>query len=249
MFPLQEKIGVKSYSFKTIKNNRDVADAITQCNAATVDLSGCHVNYDDREQQEETVAIYREAGIEIAGIGVVQTGNDEAQMRRFFDFARLAGCGLVSVNFPPEEHVETVRLVGKLCDEYGVRAAIHNHGGKHWLGTSVMASYVFGLTSPSVGLCLDTAWCIDSGEDPVEWLDRFGDRLYGVHFKDFTYSRDRIRKDEVVGEGILDLPAFLAAFKKMPNVISAVVEYEGQDALDATKASIEAIRGEWAKTT
>ncbi len=111
-----------------------------------------------------------------------------------------------------------------------------------------MASYVFGLTSPSVGLCLDTAWCIDSGEDPVEWLDRFGDRLYGVHFKDFTYSRDRIRKDEVVGEGILDLPAFLAAFKKMPNVISAVVEYEGQDALAATKASIEAIRGEWAKT-
>jgi sugar phosphate isomerase/epimerase len=66
---------------------------------------------------------------------------------------------------------------------------VHNHGGKHWLGSSEALSYLFGRSSPRIGLCLDTAWCFDSGEDPLQWTEKFADRLVTVHLKDFVYTR------------------------------------------------------------
>jgi sugar phosphate isomerase/epimerase len=242
VFNLDARLGVKSYSFRHIKENPEVAAAVKQCGVNGIDLSACHVDYDDPAQQERVITAYRDAGVTISGIGVVYLKNDEAFNRRFFEFARRAGCGLVSCNLDPNTYEDSLRLARTLCERYGMRIAIHNHGGKHWLGNSTMLDYVFRRTGPEVGLCLDTAWCIQAGESPLTWLERFGDRLYGVHLKDFTFAPDGSHHDTVVGEGALDLPAFLKALRTVPALESAVVEYEGDDAVGMTRRCVEAIR-------
>lgn len=242
VFNLDSSLGVKSYSLRHITDNHAVAAAVKQCGVNGIDLSACHVNYDDPAQQEHTIAAYRDAGVTISGVGVVYLKNDEAITRRFFDFARRAGCTLVSCNLDPDGQEDTLRLARALCDRYGMRVAIHNHGGKHWLGNSTMLDYVFRRTGPEVGLCLDTAWCIQAGESPLTWLERFGDRLYGLHLKDFTFARDGTHQDTVVGEGAFNLPPFLKALRTVPALESAVVEYEGDDAVGMTARCVQAIR-------
>jgi len=247
-FDLDRQLGVKSYSFRHIKENVDVAAAVNLCGATVVDLSGCHVDYDDPGQQERAIAVYRDAGVRISGIGVVGLKNDAAFNRRFFEFARKAGCDVVSCSFEPDKHEEILRGLEALCHTNGMRAAIHNHGGRHWLGNATALDYVFRRTGPAVGLCLDTAWSLQAGEDPFSWLEKFGNRLYGLHLKDFVFDPKGRFSDTIVGEGALDLPGFLKAFKSLPFTGSAVVEYEGDDAVDATGRCVEAIRRGWAAT-
>jgi sugar phosphate isomerase/epimerase len=242
MFNLSSQLGIKSYSFRTIKEIPDLIDAIKECAVDGIDLSACHVNYDDVAEQEKLIALLGGAGIRISGIGVVNLQSDEAFNRRFFEFAQRSQCGLVSLSFEPQHHEDVIKMVERFCDEYGVRAAIHNHGGRHWLGNTTALRYVFGKSSDRIGLCLDTAWCLQAGGNPVEWLEIFGERLYGVHFKDFVFTREGKNQDIVVGQGALDLPAFIEKFRTLPFDGSAVVEFEGEDPVQQSARCVTAIR-------
>ena len=243
MFDLQKLIGVKTYSFREIKDNAACAKAIRDCAGSTADISGTHVNYDAPETWEKIVSDYKDNGVVISGLGVVMAKPDEAFNKRFFEFAKLANIPLVSFSCAPEEWEKTVAIMEKFSDEYAIPTAIHNHGGYNWLGNSTIMKYVFGKCSKRVGLCLDTAWCIHTEkENPVQWMELFGDRMYGIHFKDFTWNRNGKHVDSIVGEGALDLPATIEKFKEMEHIISAVVEYEGPDAVECTRKSIENIR-------
>lgn len=243
MFDLTKLIGVKTFSFREIKDNSLCAKAIRDCVGCTADISGTHVDYDAPETWEKIIADYKDNGVDISGLGVVMAKPDEAFNRRFFEFAKLGNIPLVSFSCAPEEWEKTMSIMEKLSEEYSILTAIHNHGGYNWLGNSTIMKYVFGKCSNRIGLCLDTAWCIHTErENPVQWMELFGDRMYGIHFKDFTWSRNGKHVDSIVGEGALDLPATLNKFKEMEHIISAVVEYEGPDAVECTKKSIENIR-------
>ena len=241
MDSLTAYLGIKTYSFRSIPANPDVAAAVKECGVRTADLSGCHVNYAKPRSWPDVIAAYHDAGVHLSGIGVAGCSPDEEKNRPFFEFARLAGCGVVSVTFPPEEHEMTLKILEALSEEYGLRVAIHNHGGYDWLGNSTILRYIFARTSSRIGLCLDTAWCMQSGENPVAWLEEFGRRLSGIHFKDFTFAPDGTARDTVVGEGALHLPELLARFRALDFSGSAVVEYEGDDPVAASAASVRNI--------
>lgn len=243
MFDLQKFIGVKSYSFRTITDNTECAKAVRYCESTTVDISGTHVNYDTPENWGKVIADYADNGVTIAGLGVVSVQNDEAWNRRFFEFAKLGNIPLISISFAPTDWELTVKNIEKLSEEYGILTAIHNHGGYNWMGNSTALKYVFSKCSKRIGLCLDTAWCIHTErENPVQWMDLFGDRMYGIHFKDFVWERNGKHVDSIVGEGSLDLAATLEKFKEMEHIVSAVLEYEGPEAVECTKKSIANIR-------
>jgi len=50
---------------------------------------------------------------------------------------------------------------------------------------------------------------MQAGEDPIKTADRFADRLYGVHIKDFTFLPTGKGEDVVVGTGNLNLPELM----------------------------------------
>ena len=103
-----------------------------------------------------------------------------------------------------------------------------------------MLECVFETVSPSIGLCCDTAWALDAGLDPVAMMEKFSGRLYGIHFKDFTFASNRKSTDVPVGEGNLDLKAALALLDRINYQGYAVYEYEGDptDPIPAVKKCV-----------
>ena len=150
----------------------------------------------------------------------------------------------MSMDFAVDKMPRCVEVAQKLAEEYDVRLGIHNHGGRHWLGNVQMLSEVLGKCSDRIGLYMDTAWALDSGEDPVAMAEKFGGRLFGLHIKDFTFDRARHPEDVVAGTGNLDLPKLYAALKKMNFQGCAVSEYEGDvnDPVPAVKKCVQVIK-------
>ena len=243
MFDLFNKVGVKSYSFRNIKDNAECAKTVRRCESTYVDLSAAHVNYDDPASWDKAIADFTDNGVTIAGAGVVLAKNDEAWNRRFFEFGKKANIELLSISFNPEDWEATVAMVEKLSEEYGILTAIHNHGGYNWMGNITALKYVFSRCSKRIGLCLDTAWSLHTErETPDTFSDAFGDRMYGIHFKDFVWERKGKHVDAIVGEGSLDLPLVLEKLKDVENIKSACIEYEGPETEECTRKSIANIR-------
>ena len=93
-----------------------------------------------------------------------------------------------------------------------------------------MLSHVFVMTVPEIGLCLDTAHALAAGEKPLEWIDRFRNRLYSLHVKDFIFDRSGKPEDVVVGEGNLPLTNLLQKLRDMNFDRPVILEYEGNPA-------------------
>ena len=74
--------------------------------------------------------------------------------------------------------------------------------------------------------------------------EQFGDRLYSLHFKDFTFKPDRSPVDVVVGTGNLDLPGLVKLLDKQNFSGPAIIEYEGDvdNPAPAVAKCVEAIK-------
>ena len=64
-----------------------------------------------------------EANISMVAYGVVGVPKDEAQARKLFDFAKAMGVEVLASE-PSEDQLE---LIDKLCQEYRIKLAVHNH--------------------------------------------------------------------------------------------------------------------------
>ena len=241
---IHETFGVHSYCFRKFDNHQTAA-AARELGLDNVGISNVHGRFQEPDGFDETIAIYRDAGLQISSIGVVQLTGDEATDRHPFEFARRAGCGIIAVNFKPETFETASALAQELAQEYDVRCGIHNHGGYHWLGNSEILEHIFKNSGPRLGLFLDTAWALSARQNPVEMARKFGERLYGIHLKDFVFDRQGKTSDVIVGEGGLDLPAFVNAVEAAGFDGSCTLEYEAEpdNPLPALQQCAAAIRG------
>jgi sugar phosphate isomerase/epimerase len=121
-------------------------------------------------------------GIKLVNIGVVQLPPNEAESRKVFEFARKMGIDTL-VAEPEAAALDTVE---KLCKEYNIKVAIHNHPkpSHYWSPDTVLAA-VQGRT-PLMGSCADTGHWLRSGLDPVECLKKLEGRVITLHFKDLV---------------------------------------------------------------
>lgn len=240
------KLGIQSYCFRNFKDNKKVIELLKECKLSKIELyGGAHINFSDVEQFKDVISLYGENGIDIFSIGVCLFRNNEPEERKLFEFAKLAGAKVISADFDINTVPESYRTAEKLADEYDINLAIHNHGGRHWLGSAAMLNYVFKNTTERIGLCLDTAWALDSGEDPLEMAEKFKDRLYSIHLKDFVFDKVRKPEDVIIGEGNLKLKELLIKLRENKFDGPAIIEYEGDadNPLPAIKECIESISG------
>jgi sugar phosphate isomerase/epimerase len=239
-------LGVQSYCFRGFKENRVVADLVRQCGLTKIELCAVHADFTDEKGFADIVDIYTRAGVDIVSIGVQTFQNDEATERKFFEFAERAGAKVITADFAVDSVPASFRTAERLADRYDIRVAIHNHGGRHWLGSATMLGNVFSNTSERIGLCLDTAWALDSGEDPLGMAKAFSDRLHGVHLKDFVFDSARKPTDVIAGEGNLKLGELLTFLREAGFGGPAVIEYEGdvENPVPAIKQCVAAIRRE-----
>jgi len=227
MKTLRTQVGIQSYCFRGFKSLAEVLPRLKACGATAVELSGVHGNFTDAGQADAMIADCLAAGVRILSIGVERFTGNRVRERALAEFVRRAGATVIAVDFEPGAGADVFRAAERVADEFDLRLAIHNHGGRHWLGNVQMLAHVFATTSPRIGLCLDTAWALDAHEDPIAMAEKFADRLYGVHVKDFVFDRAGRQSDVVIGEGNLALPELLALLEANHRTASVVIEYEG----------------------
>jgi sugar phosphate isomerase/epimerase len=241
---MTQPIAIQSWCFRHFKTIPEFTAQLKAAGVTATEICNRHGNFNDPATFADQLAQYKKAGVQLVAIGVEKlTGNIETDKPRF-EFCKQAGVKEMSISFGPEAMFDALRNVEKLCDQYDMTVGIHNHGGYDWLGTPVILKHIFKNTSKRIGLHLDTAWAIDAKQDPIKMAEQFGERLYGVHVKDFVYTRDRQPQDVVIGTGILDLPKFMATLKQLNFKGPLVIEFEGDETnpVPVLKQCVEAMR-------
>jgi len=149
--------------------------------------------------------------------GVVDFKNDEAAARKIFEFAKK----LHLENLSCEPEPDACELVDKLCNEYKINAAIHNHPkpARYWNPDTVLAA--MKGRSARFGACADTGHWPRSGLVPLECLKKYDGHIIELHFKDIEDGVDR-----PWGTGKGDARAMLAELKRQGFKGLIDVEYE-----------------------
>jgi len=162
----------------------------------------------------------------------------EAQARRVFELAKACGVDFFELHMIRAHEIPILEALQK---EYGIRVTIHNHGKDHAYGRIVQLKPL--LENTSFGFSLDTAWAVDAGEDPVEMVRAFHDRLVSVHCKEFEYDEDGSWHGVVSGSGTFDLPGLMRLLNDVGYTGLFALEYEGfeRDSITPLKQSKAAV--------
>ncbi len=77
-----------------------------------------------------------------------------------------------------------------------------------------------------IGACVDTGHYLRSDVNPVDAIQAFGPRTYGVHLKDVKNLPGGEKKFTILGQGDLDIVGCLKALKKLKFEHCMALEYE-----------------------
>ena len=244
MIDFATELGIQSFVLRHFKTKEELAVKVKETGLNRIELFGGHFDRDNPSSLTKVAEYLGSQGITVTGVGTERLTDDESQSRNVFDLGKAAGVSTLVIDFPIAGVPGCFPVAEKLAEEYGFNLAIHIHGGHHWLSNAPALDWIFGQTGPRVGLCLDTGWAIDGKQDPVALAEKYGDRLYGVHFKDFIYDRVRKPVDVIIGDGLLDLPAFLSALKDLDYSGPVSFEYEGEpeNPVPAVRKCVEAVQ-------
>ncbi len=149
---------------------------------------------------------------------------DASAFRKVFDFAKEMGVETL-VAEPPAEVLETL---DRLCQEYQMTLAIHNHaeaaGSKYWRPENVLK--VCEGRSKAIGACPDTGHYVRTGLAPVECLKKLDDRIITVHLKDAAELGNPESRDVPLGEGKANYTRVLQTLRALKFRGIATIEYE-----------------------
>src|SRR5260370_18898979 len=176
------RLAVASYSLRGFQ--RDLAiKMIKDLNVQYASIKEFHLPYNDSPKQlADGRKKFQDAGIEVVSGGVIYlTKDDDADIRRYFDYAKACGMPLMIIG----PTAETMPRIERCVKEYNIKVAIHNHGpeDKHFL-TPQSALHVVNALDPRCGICIDAGHAARAGADLVESIREAGSRLFDMHIKD-----------------------------------------------------------------
>jgi len=162
-----------------------------------------------------------EKGIRAVNYGVVGIPKDEAGARKVFEFAKKWGIDTLVAEPEPE----ALDLVEKLCKEYNIKVAFHDHPkpSRYWNPDIVLAA-IKGRT-PLMGACADVGHWMRSGLDPLECLKKLDGHIICLHFKDLNEMGPKAH-DVPWGTGVGKTKELMAELKRQNFHGAFCVEYE-----------------------
>jgi len=229
---IPEKLGMVSYTFRnsfakdvavtldTIKRmgitniefsnlfGRTAADIKKELDARGMKCTSFGVSYDDFVKKTQEVA----QNAKTLGASYVRVASMPRNTKALLTIDTLKSA------------IKDFNRVGKILKEqYGLTFVYHNHGYEfppYEKGT--FFDYLMANTDPKyVSFEIDILWVAHPGADPVQLINKYGDRFRLMHVKDlkkgvksdFTGSTDK-NNDVVLGTGQIDIAGVLKAAKK-----------------------------------
>jgi sugar phosphate isomerase/epimerase len=179
-----------------------------QLNTPYLNVKELHLPMTTPVQIKATADEYAAAGIRLTAAGTIYfTENNDADMRRKFEYCKIAGIPVIIAGPTPE----TLPRLEKFVKEYDLKIAIHNHGPEDkYFPSPFDALKMVKNMDPRMGVCIDVGHAARAGADVPAAIHQAGPRLYDVHMKDLASAT--IKESQVaVGDGILPINDIFAA--------------------------------------
>ncbi len=163
------------------------------------------------EVRKELKARLAERGMSVPSVFADFNGSPD-QAKRVFEFCKELGAEVL-VAEPPAAAFD---LIEKLCEEYRMPLAIHNHqkgASAYWSPDQVLAAC--RNRSPRIGACCDGGQWARSGLDPVVCLRQLQGRIISFHLKDVAKKGDPQSRNTVMGEGEADCAQTLKELRRL----------------------------------
>jgi sugar phosphate isomerase/epimerase len=161
------KLGVASYSLREFQRGAAIR-MIKEMQTPYVSVKEFHLPYASTpEELARGRKDFENAGLKIvSGGNITLAKNDEADMRKYFDYAKA--CGMPLIVCAPNHG--NLKLLERMVKEYNIKAAIHNHGpeDKNFPTPQSVLEEVKDL-DPRVGLCMDLGHSMRAGRGRDAW--------------------------------------------------------------------------------
>lgn len=214
------KIGVQLYTLRKYlqkpENVRPVFERVAAMGAETVQISAMC-----KTDAKEIASICRDTGLSVCG-----THSPFKDIKN--DLDRLAeehlefGCKTIGIGMLPSCYdkknpmsvscfVDFLNETAEKLKKYDMRVAYHNHWFEFKkVGDRLLYDVLIEDTVPEVAFIPDTFWIKVGGFEPVEYLNKLGDRAVILHLKDWKKVLG-VPVFKPVGDGKLDFPKILEA--------------------------------------
>ncbi len=211
-----QRVGLKYISIKNVKNHIDLSHT--------------------PEERKQRAQMFKDAGLIPLSVGNVGMKNDEADIRRAFEYAR--DVGVTTMVCAPQK--DSIPILDKMVKEFDIKLAIHNHGPEDKQFPSPYDVWkAVEKYDKRIGLCIDVGHTARANVDPAESIIKCSARLYDVHMKDISALGNRNTPIEG-GRGILNTKSILAALLKIKYKGLVGFEYE-KDAKDPVPGLAESV--------
>lgn len=239
-------VGVQSYSLREF-NVHDAVRHIQGMGIRFVEFFSKHLSVTaSADDIAATTKLLGDAGIKLNAHGVNGFSKDHEANRKLFEFAKKAGIRNMTADPSPD----SFDSLDKLCAEYDLRIAIHNHGPGHRYNKIADVVNAVKGRHPHIGACVDCGHFIRTKEDPIKALHELKGRVFALHLKDDS-KQDGGSHNVILGKAHLDVPGIFKALKatQFPADGALSLEYEANPAnpIDDMKACIEVIKEAIAK--
>ena len=234
------ELGIASYTFREYSLEETLAMTV-RMGIKNIAFKSFHLELNSTDDQiREVVEKVNDAGLNLYGGGVIYM-NSEEEMDQAFEYARKAGMKVI-IGVPSHNLLDRVN---KMVKKYDIRLAIHNHGpGDDVYPTPESIYTKIESLDERIGICIDIGHTQRIGEDPVNDVDRFFDRILDIHLKDVTKPTPEGQVIEV-GRGCIDIPGLMKMLisKGYKGIASFEYEKDPKDVLPGLAESIGYVRG------
>lgn len=199
-----------------------MVDKVASYSASMLDIAGGAWTVSAAREKFPTI---RAMGFDIRSVHMVGPGWKKPHIREAIAFAREQHIRYYVVNFNESsvakiaKQVAEIRQAVRTFREHGITLLFHNHE-MEWTdcGGETVFSFLMD-TVPELGVELDLGWTKFAGQDCVEVMRRYRDRIKILHFKDIREGADARTRDTcftAVGEGSIPLAEILREARNLP---------------------------------
>ena len=135
--------------------------------------------------------------------------------------------------------ISHIKAICKQAAKWHVRPVLHPHAGGYIEFADEIDRLAEDTDYADIGFCLDTGHLYYAGMDPVEWLDKYSERLDYIHFKDINpdvYEQvlaEHIRFFDGCGKGSMcPIGTGCIDYLKIYNLLAEKIKYSGYITLE-----------------
>jgi sugar phosphate isomerase/epimerase len=237
------KLGVASYSLRTLPLPKAI-DAMKVLKVKYLKLKlEVHLPYNSPpDKVAEAKKMIADAGLILESTGNTSLQKpDEGDIRAKFEFNK--NLGVKTMIIAPT--MESLPIIEKMCKEFDMKVAIHNHGpeDKHFPAPMDVLKAVKGM-DPRVGLCIDIGHASRAGANLLADVKAARARLYDLDGKDLADPKVASSQCDV-GDGVLPIAGIFKELieQKYAEVYHLEYEINAKDPVPGMQRSFFYMRG------